>query len=93
GPDAGQVEAAQQMSPQDRQAMIETMVAGLDDRLKQNPRDEEGWMRLIRSYVVLGKADQARDALGRAVAAFGADSEQAKKFTAFAASLGVTATE
>lgn len=93
GPDADQVEAAQQMSPQDRQAMIETMVAGLDDRLKQNPRDEEGWMRLIRSYVVLGKADEARDALGRAVAAFGADSEQAKKFTAFAASLGVTATE
>ncbi|MBZ9844308.1 MULTISPECIES: c-type cytochrome biogenesis protein CcmI [unclassified Mesorhizobium] len=93
GPDAQQAEAAQQMSPQDRQAMIETMVAGLDDKLKQNPRDEEGWMRLIRSYVVLGKADQARDALGRAVAAFGADSEQAKKFTAFAASLGVTATE
>ncbi|SFP73144.1 cytochrome c-type biogenesis protein CcmH [Mesorhizobium sp. NFR06] len=93
GPDAQQMEAAQQMSPQDRQAMIETMVAGLDDRLKQNPRDEEGWMRLIRSYIVLGKADQAREALGRAVAAFGADSEQAKKFTAFAASLGVTATE
>nr|WIE90717.1 c-type cytochrome biogenesis protein CcmI [Mesorhizobium sp. WSM4875] len=93
GPDAGQVEAAQQMTPQDRQAMIETMVASLDDRLKQNPRDEEGWMRLIRSYVVLGKADRARDALGRAVAVFGADSEQAKKFTAFAASLGVTATE
>ena len=80
-------------SPQDRQAMIETMVAGLDDKLKQNPRDEEGWMRLIRSYAVLGKTDQAREALGRAVAAFGADSEQAKKFTAFAASLGVTATE
>lgn len=93
GPDAGQVEAARQMAPQDRQAMIETMVASLDDRLKQNPRDEEGWMRLIRSYVVLGKADRARDALGRAVAVFGADSEQAKKFTAFAASLGVTATE
>ena len=73
--------------------MIETMVAGLDDKLKQNPRDEEGWMRLIRSYAVLGKTDQAREALGRAVAAFGADSEQAKKFTAFAASLGVTATE
>ncbi|TIW73442.1 MAG: c-type cytochrome biogenesis protein CcmI, partial [Mesorhizobium sp.] len=47
----------------------------------------------IRSYAVLGKPDQAREALGRAVAAFGADSEQAKKFTAFAASLGVTATE
>lgn len=93
GPDAQAVDAAQQMSPQDRQAMIETMVAGLDEKLKQNPRDVEGWMRLIRSYAVLGKADQARDALGRAVAIFGAGSEEAKKFTAFAATLGLTATE
>ena len=93
GPDAQAVDAAQQMSPQDRQAMIETMVADLDEKLKQNPRDVEGWMRLIRSYAVLGKADQARDALGRAVAVFGAGSEEAKKFTAFAATLGLTATE
>ncbi|RVD46050.1 c-type cytochrome biogenesis protein CcmI [Mesorhizobium sp. M4B.F.Ca.ET.215.01.1.1] len=93
GPDAQAVDAAQQMSPQDRQAMIETMVASLDEKLKQNPRDVEGWMRLIRSYAVLGKADQARDALGRAIAAFGADSEEAKKFTAFAATLGLAATE
>ena len=73
--------------------MINTMVAGLDEKLRQNPRDAEGWMRLVRSYVVLGKADQARDALGRGIAVFGADSEEAKKFTAFAASLGLTATE
>ncbi|RUT87965.1 MULTISPECIES: c-type cytochrome biogenesis protein CcmI [unclassified Mesorhizobium] len=93
GPDAGDVDAASSMSPQDREAMINTMVAGLDDKLRQNPRDPEGWMRLVRSYVVLGKADQAREALGRAIAVFGADSEQAKKFTAFAASLGLAATE
>ncbi|RWO90330.1 c-type cytochrome biogenesis protein CcmI [Mesorhizobium sp.] len=93
GPDAGDVDAASSMSPQDREAMINTMVAGLDDKLRQNPRDPEGWMRLVRSYVVLGKADQAREALGRAIAVFGADSDQAKKFTAFAASLGLTATE
>ncbi|MES0138725.1 c-type cytochrome biogenesis protein CcmI [Mesorhizobium sp. M0016] len=93
GPDAAAVDAASSMAPQDRQAMIETMVAGLDEKLRQNPRDTEGWMRLIRSYVVLGKADQARDALHRGIAVFGADSEEAKKFTAFAASLGLTATE
>ncbi|MER8643536.1 c-type cytochrome biogenesis protein CcmI [Mesorhizobium sp. M1252] len=93
GPDAAAVDAASSMAPQDRQAMIETMVAGLDEKLRQNPRDEEGWMRLIRSYVVLGKADQARDALHRGIAVFGADSEEAKKFAAFAASLGLTATE
>lgn len=93
GPDAAAVDAATSMAPQDRKAMIDTMVAGLDEKLRQNPRDTEGWMRLIRSYVVLGKADQARDALHRGIAVFGADSEEAKKFTAFAASLGLTATE
>lgn len=93
GPDAAAVDAASSMAPQDRQAMIDTMVAGLDEKLRQNPRDTEGWMRLIRSYVVLGKTDQAREALHRGIAVFGADSEEAKKFTAFAASLGLTATE
>jgi cytochrome c-type biogenesis protein CcmH len=93
GPDAADVDAASSMSPQDREAMIITMVAGLDEKLRQNPRDPEGWMRLVRSYVVLGKADQAREALGRAIAVFGAGSDEAKKFTAFAASLGLTVTE
>ena len=93
GPGAGDVDAASSMSPTDREAMINTLVTGLDDKLRQNPRDPEGWMRLVRSYLVLGKADQARDALGRAIAVFGADSDEAKKFTAFAASLGLTATE
>ncbi|MCZ8543184.1 c-type cytochrome biogenesis protein CcmI [Mesorhizobium qingshengii] len=93
GPAAGDIDAASAMSPADREAMINTMVAGLDDKLRQNPRDAEGWMRLVRSYVVLGKADQARDALGRAIAVFGADSDEAKKLTALAASLGLTATE
>ncbi|RWQ69231.1 MAG: c-type cytochrome biogenesis protein CcmI [Mesorhizobium sp.] len=93
GPDAGDVDAASSMSPQDREAMINTMVAGLDEKLRQNPRDAEGWMQLIRSYVVLGKADQARAALNRGIAVFGSDSEEAKKFTAFAVSLGLTATE
>ncbi|TJW12614.1 MAG: c-type cytochrome biogenesis protein CcmI [Mesorhizobium sp.] len=93
GPGAADVDAASSMSPQDREAMINTMVVGLDEKLRQNPRDAEGWMQLVRSYVVLGKTDQARDALNRSIAVFGADSEEAKKFTAFAASLGLTATE
>jgi cytochrome c-type biogenesis protein CcmH len=93
GPSAAAVDAASSMSPQDRSAMIETMVAGLDEKLRQNPHDAEGWMKLVRSYVVLGKADQARDALKRGIAVFGSDSDEARKFTAFAASLGLMATE
>jgi cytochrome c-type biogenesis protein CcmH len=89
GPDQKDIDAASAMSPADRQAMIETMVASLDDRLRQNPNDAEGWMKLVRSYAVLGKKAEARDALDRAVAAFGKDSDEAKKLVAFAATVGI----
>lgn len=89
GPSQQDMMAAEGMSPQDRTAMIETMVASLDEKLRRDPRDAEGWMQLIRSYVVLGRTDQARNALGRGIAAFGADSDDAKKMSTFAASLGL----
>jgi cytochrome c-type biogenesis protein CcmH len=73
--------------------MIETMVAGLNEKLRRNPRDAEGWMKLMRSYIVLGKTAQAEDAFRRGAAAFGQGSEQAGKLAAFAASLGLSATE
>jgi cytochrome c-type biogenesis protein CcmH len=60
GPDAGQVAAAQAMSPTDRAAMIHGMVDGLATRLKQNPQDADGWMRLIRARMVLGERGQAQ---------------------------------
>lgn len=87
GPAQGDIEAAAGMSAEDRGAMIEGMVASLDERLRQNPRDKEGWKRLIRSYMVLGKAEQARDALERAIAALGAGSDEASEIEAFAATL------
>ncbi len=68
---------------------IEGMVAGLDERLREAPNDPEGWKRLVRSYVVLGKPDQAKDALTRALKALGADSAVGKDIVAFAASQGV----
>ena len=72
--------------------MIETMVAGLDERLRQNPLDVDGWMRLVRSYMVLGKAEEARDALDRGIKALDGASENGRKLTAFAATIGVSAT-
>ena len=74
-----QIDAAAEMSAEDRNAMIETMVAGLDERLRQNPRDPEGWQRLVRSYHVLGRADAARDALERGMAALGEGSDEGKR--------------
>lgn len=93
GPRADDLAAAEQMTAEDRTAMIETMVAGLDERLRGNPADVDGWQRLIRSYVVLGRAEAARAALGRAVAGLGDDAEAVRGVTAFAAGLGVTAEE
>ena len=49
-------------------------------------------MRLVRSYVVLGRADAARDALDRGVAALGKDTAEGKELLALAQSLGLTET-
>jgi cytochrome c-type biogenesis protein CcmH len=68
GPTAGDVAAAQAMSPEDRQAMIESMVAQLAARLAEKPDDLNGWLRLGRSYSVLKKDAEARDALAKAAA-------------------------
>ena len=73
--------------------MITSMVARLDERLKENPRDVEGWRRLIRSYVVLGKTDEARDALSRGIAALGATSPEAATLQELASSLGLARAE
>lgn len=93
GPSQEDIDQAAEMPAADRTAMIETMVAGLDERLRQNPQDPEGWSRLVRSYMVLGKPDQAKDALDRGLKALGPATEEGKKFAEFAATLGVAATE
>lgn len=48
------------MSGEDQQAMIRSMVDGLEERLKTNPDDLPGWLRLIRARSVLGDTDKAR---------------------------------
>jgi cytochrome c-type biogenesis protein CcmH len=93
GPSGADVDAAGQMSADDRNAMIAGMVAKLDAELREKPHNPEGWQRLVRSYVVLGKADAARDALSRGVSALGDKTPEAQTLLAFAASLGVTRAE
>lgn len=58
GPTADQMAAAGDMSAADQQAMINTMVAGLRERLDNGEGGLEGWMRLARAYGVLGKPDE-----------------------------------
>ncbi|WP_424974789.1 c-type cytochrome biogenesis protein CcmI [Dinoroseobacter sp. S124A] len=66
GPTAEQVEAAQEMSVEDRSAMIRSMVDGLAARLEDEPGDLEGWLRLARAYAVLGEAEGAAEAAQKA---------------------------
>jgi cytochrome c-type biogenesis protein CcmH len=57
--------AAANFTP-DQLAMITQMVEGLAARLADNPDDVDGWAQLIRSYIVLGRTDDARAALATA---------------------------
>ncbi len=73
GPTPEEMEAAQDMAPEDRNAMIEGMVARLRDRLNTEGGGPEDWLRLISSYAVLGQQDNASAAYAEARAAFAAD--------------------
>lgn len=68
-PTAEQMAAASRMPPSQQQEMIRAMVDGLAARLKSNPQDAEGWLRLMRARIVLGEADAAGQARREALAA------------------------
>ncbi len=70
----------------DQSAMIRGMVDGLAARLEKQPRDFEGWSRLIRSRAVLGEKEKAKTALAKAREIF-ADTPEAL------AAIGATARE
>lgn len=95
GPGQAEMDAAAEMSPEDRSAMIGSMVARLDEKLRANPNDMEGWQRLVRSYVVLGDGQKAKDALDRGVKALetAGVADQARQLATFATSLGLSAAE
>lgn len=89
GPTTEDVDAAASMSPEDRQAMVEGMVQRLDESLRENGGDIDGWKRLVRSYMILNRRDDALDALKRGVEAL--DGEKRAELTGFAAELGLKA--
>lgn len=70
GPTPAQIASANQMPDSQRQAMIHGMVDTLAAKLKEQPRDADGWVRLMRARMVLGEKDQAAAAYRDARAAF-----------------------
>lgn len=92
-PTEADVKAAVGMSAGDRQEMIRGMVASLDAKLREDPKDFEGWMRLVRSYAVLGETEKAVAALKNALATFPADGTEGRELIAMAKSIGVNVEE
>ncbi|WP_421594547.1 c-type cytochrome biogenesis protein CcmI [Shinella sp. M27] len=88
-PTADDVAAAQDMSTGDRQQMIAGMVENLAAKLQENPDNFEGWMRIIRSYVVLDQRPKAEAALQTALKSFPADSENGKQLLTLARELSI----
>jgi cytochrome c-type biogenesis protein CcmH len=74
---------------QQNSEMIRGMVARLADRLKKDGSDLDGWLQLLRSYVVLGERDKAVSAAADARQAIGADVEKRRRLDDFAKSLGL----
>lgn len=81
-PDAGQ-------PPGDQQAMITGMVGRLEARLAASPRDEDGWIMLMRSRQTLGQPDLAKAARDKALSVFKDDAAARDRIKAAARDLGV----
>ncbi|GEO84394.1 MULTISPECIES: c-type cytochrome biogenesis protein CcmI [Alphaproteobacteria] len=87
------INAAAGMSATDRNAMIRGMVEGLDAKLKDDPNNFEGWMRLVRSYAMLQEKDKAIAALKAGLAAFPPEKDEGKQLIAMGRELGLPVEE
>ncbi len=86
GPSAADVAAAGRMKPSEQTEMAKGMVAQLEARLQNEPKNVDGWVMLIRSRMTLGEPAKAKAALEAAVKANPAAAAQLREQ---AAALGV----
>lgn len=81
--------AAKEMTETDRNAMVRGMVDRLAERLKQNGDDVEGWLRLVRAYLVMGEREKAANARTDARQAVANDAERLRQLNEGLKSLGI----
>jgi cytochrome c-type biogenesis protein CcmH len=89
GPGPEDVAAASDLGPEQRMTMIRGMVEKLADRLHHDGTDLEGWLRLVRSYMVLGERDKARAAADDARHALVSDPEKLRQIDELVKGLGL----
>ncbi len=69
--------------------MVQGMVARLADRLQHDGSDVEGWLRLVRAYVVLGERDRANAAAADARRALATEPDKQRRVDELAKGLGL----
>jgi cytochrome c-type biogenesis protein CcmH len=89
GPSTGDVAAAENMPAAERTEMIRGMVQRLSDRLHADGKDIDGWMRLVRSYAILGEREKAKDAAADARRALSDEPDQIKRIDDLVKGLGL----
>ena len=81
--------AIAELPPEERDAAIRSMVDGLARRLEASPRDVEGWIRLMRSRVVLGESEAAATAFRKSREVFAGDRAATARIAETATELGI----
>jgi cytochrome c-type biogenesis protein CcmH len=88
-PSAEDIRNAEAAQPADRMAMIRTMVDRLASRLRQSPRDVDGWIRLMRSRQVLGDEQAAERTFRFALDVFKDEPQEQARISTAARELGL----
>jgi cytochrome c-type biogenesis protein CcmH len=86
---AGQPAAGLDAMPAEQREMVRGMVAGLAARLASDGNDVEGWLRLVRSYIVLREPDKAHQALADARRSLASNAQAIEQLNALARELGL----
>lgn len=90
GPDAAAVAAAEDMTQEERDAMIRSMVEGLNDRLATEGGTAQEWARLIGALGSLGELERARAIWAEALRNFAGRSAELGFINDAAVNAGIT---
>ncbi|MGV6802958.1 MAG: c-type cytochrome biogenesis protein CcmI [Ruegeria sp.] len=90
GPSQADMEAASEMSPEERQDMIRGMVEQLSDRLATEGGSPQEWARLISALGVLGETERASAIRDEAVVKFADDQTAMDLITSAARQAGLS---
>jgi len=76
------------LPPEQRSDAIRGMVGGLAEKLSKDGHDLQGWLQLIRSYVVLGERQKAEAAVASARAQLAGDPQASARVDELVRQLG-----